>query len=581
MKNHILLKPFLLASLLVFTFMLNAQPFNSISTGIIDAGRSAVAWADYDNDGDLDVLVTGLGSGDVKVGKVYRNDAGAFTDIHAAIEAFKDASVCWGDYDSDGDLDLVIAGNTDAGDQSAIYNNDGGVFTDANAGLIAVSNGAARWSDYDNDGDLDLFVTGNWMAKIYRNDDGTFTDTQQDFGFWSSSSMAWGDFDNDGDLDILLIGDSGAGAKTKIFENKNGIYSEYEQELPGLMAGTTDWIDYDNDGDVDIAYTGYNDALEAQFMMFRNDGEGVFTQLFAGIEGIALGSVDWGDYDADGDLDILMSGKGTGCGAIVSGIYRNDGDFFLKIADGFTAAIRSSVRWADYDNDGDLDFIVTGTDYDGFPFTKMYRNEVGSNLFVANTIPVEPMDIYANVNGSTVTFSWEKSNDDQTPQDALSYNFRLGITPGGNEIMASMSNPSTGFRKMQCLGNMNQDTSWSVRKLEPGTYYWSVQAVDQAYAGSGFAQEESFAITATAIGDLSPGVLSLEVYPNPASSYIVVNLQGVNNYTVRIFDSFGKHVTSIQAFGATRIDLTTLHDGLYFLSADNGSRKVMHKFLKK
>ena len=184
---------------------------------------------------------------------------------------------------------------------------------------------------------------------------------------------------------------------------------------------------------------------------YDNDGEGVFTQHFAGIEGIALGSVDWGDYDADGDLDILMSGKGTGCGAIVSGIYRNDGDFFLKIADGFTAAIRSSVRWADYDNDGDLDFIVTGTDYDGFPFTKMYRNEVGSNLFVTNTIPVEPMDINANVNGSTVS----------------------------------------------------------------------------------------------------------------------------------IYDSFGKHVTSIQTFGATRIDLNTLHDGLYFLSADNGSRKVMHKFLKK
>jgi hypothetical protein len=542
-----------------------AQMYQDINAGLVPAGRSVSTWADYDEDGDLDLLVSGISTADTRVSKIYRNDGGDFIDIEAGLPGLKESTADWGDFDNDGDLDFVLAGNGDDGDVAMIFRNDEGVFNDIGAGLPMISNGDARWGDFDNDSDLDLFLTGNWMGKIYRNDDGTFVDDGQDFGYWSSSSIDWGDFDNDGDMDILLIGDSGAGAKSIVFVNVAGTFSEsLEIQLPGLMAGTAHWIDFDTDGDLDISISGFDDALEANFKLFENQGDGSFEQFFAGIEGVALSGVDWGDYDNDGDLDIILTGNGTGCGVIVSGIYRNDGDYFVKQGTSFTTALRADLQWADYDNDGDLDFVISGLTYSDNPFTKIYRNTEGMNLFQANTAPEHPQNVNVEIDGNMAVFSWDKGSDLQTSADALSYNLMIGTRPGGDDVLPCLSHAENGNRKVIRLGNMNQDTSWCIVDLEPGTYHYAVQTVDQGFRGSEFSPEHSFDIIATGIGDGMANSTSPGIFPNPASDHIVLEDATNELYTITLLDLNGRQHLSAIAPAGKRIHIpSSMAPGIY------------------
>src|SRR5689334_12260464 len=172
-------------------------------------------WIDYDNDGDLDIFVSGT-DGTKAISKLYRNDNGVFTEVDAGIPPIQtERGVDWGDFDNDGDFDLAITGTLDtAGTMpvSRIYRNDNGVFTDIGAPIIPVLGGVAKWIDYNHDGKLDLLIAGSYdrgstfYTKLYRNDDSTFTDCGVYFpGVWGAS-VDWGDYDNDGDPDLLLTG---------------------------------------------------------------------------------------------------------------------------------------------------------------------------------------------------------------------------------------------------------------------------------------------------------------------------------------------------------------------------------------
>ncbi|MCP4711447.1 MAG: hypothetical protein GY869_22735, partial [Planctomycetes bacterium] len=121
--------------------------------------------------------------------------------------------------------------------------------------------------------------------------------------------------------------------------------------------------------------------------------------------------------------------------------------------------------------------------------SKIYRNESS----VANTTPNLPTNLTSSINGDTVTLNWDKATDNETTlQDGLTYNLRIGTTPGGSEISSAMADSTNGYRRVVQLGNTNHNASWIINDLEPGTYYWSVQAIDTAFAGSAFANEKSF-----------------------------------------------------------------------------------------
>ncbi|MGB6035713.1 MAG: T9SS type A sorting domain-containing protein [Cryomorphaceae bacterium] len=139
--------------------------------------QSSIAFSDIDSDGDEDVLITGQNSSSQRVANLYTNDGGVFTLVeNTPFAGVYEGSVAFADMDGDGDDDLLITGDTAIyGAVSNVYENDGGSFTLVeNTSIEEAFGGSVAFSDIDGDGDLDLIVTGQSLSeaaisKLYRN----------------------------------------------------------------------------------------------------------------------------------------------------------------------------------------------------------------------------------------------------------------------------------------------------------------------------------------------------------------------------------------------------------------------------
>jgi predicted nucleotidyltransferase len=478
-------------------FEAGAQAFTDISAGLTGVRVSSAAWGDYDNDGDLDILLAGEDAGFNLIAKVYRNTGGVFSDINAGLTGVYFGSVAWGDYDNDGDLDILLTGNVGGTFVAKVYQNTGVGFTELlSAGLAAVDQSSVAWGDYDNDGDLDILLTGrdsgsNPVAKVYENTGSGFTEFSAGLAGVEFGSVAWGDYDNDGDLDIVLAG-RGAGFNNriaKVYENTGSGFTEFSAGLTGVEQSSVAWGDYDNDGDLDVLLTGETGINNPIAKVYRNTGSG-FTDIVAGLSAVERGPAAWSDYDNDGDLDILLGGVDA-TATVVTRIYQNTGGVFSDISAGLTGLFTSSAAWGDYDNDGDLDILLAGQNSGNVPMTKVYRND-GT---VFNTVPSAPANLSESVSGSSVTFSWDPSTDTQTPSAGLTYNLMVGTTSNGIDINSPMANVSNGYRRVVRLGGTNHNESWTLNDLPDDCYFWRVQAVDHAFAGSPFSEEGTFCNT--------------------------------------------------------------------------------------
>jgi len=479
-------------------FVLQAQQFTEqTDISLTGVNGGSVAWGDYDNDGDLDILLTG-NDNNAPISKIYKNNGdNSFTEQSSISLTGVLSSVDWGDYDNDGDLDILLAGEYSGWDAvTKIYKNnwDNSFSEQIGISLTGVRSASVTWGDYDNDGDLDILLCGNKnpgrIFKIYKNNgDNSFTEqTSISLTGIQSGSVDWGDYDNDGDLDIILAGEDGNGNPvSKIYKNNN---DNSFSEQTGISSSGTDcssvaWGDYDNDGDLDILLTGSDFSK-----IYKNNGDNSFSEQ-TDISLIGLGSgpsVAWGDYDNDGDLDIIITGSWT------SKIYKNNGDntFSEQTDISLTGFVETSVAWGDYDNDGDLDILLSGRDNNNDLLTKIYKNNSG----IVNTKPESPSNLQSIVTGDKVILSWDKASDTETPQNGLSYNLYVSTTPAGFDICPPHSDINTGYRKIVEKGSI-QGNSYFIKNLEAGTYYWNLQAIDPAYAGSEFATEGSFTISFT------------------------------------------------------------------------------------
>lgn len=347
----------------------------------------STSFGDYDNDGFVDLFLVNYTLNGTN--QLYHNNGdGTFTKITSGNPIVTDiassTSAVWGDYDNDGDIDLFVSNNI--GFKNFLYRNEGnGQFTsilnDPIVNYTGYAHGAA-WSDYDNDGYIDLFIADYFPTrfnKLYHNNgDGTFTEIKSsplvtDASF--SVSSAWGDYDNDGDQDLFVSNTN---------DENNFLYrNEGNEQFTKITTGDivndggksvgASWGDYDNDLDLDLFVS--NSGNQNNFL-YKNNGDGTFTKVINSVVttngGNSHGSA-WADYDNDGDIDLLVSNDADGNNFLFTN--NNDGTF-SEIGNIITQDAGKSfgAAWADIDNDLDLDLHISNHDDEG---NFLYINERG------------------------------------------------------------------------------------------------------------------------------------------------------------------------------------------------------------
>lgn len=306
--------------------------FTKVKTPIVPVYRGAFDWADYNLDGMPDLFIIGENTAGKSIADLYKNvnRTPNFVLVHTDIPGLKDGSVDWGDYDGDGDPDLLLTGEGPNGPVTKIYRNDRhNHFTDIHAGLPGVRYGVARWADLFQTGRLDVILSGRQasgkcITAVYRNlGHNKFVKVPVDFTNLCLSDIAVADYNLDGWPDFVACGETQDGRfETRLYKNdKNGFFSTVVAGLTGVRTGSVAWGDYDHDGDPDLLITGQS-AHGPVSEIFRNDGHGKFTNIHAGLIGLYMSDGHFGDYDNDGDLDVLISGMSAGY-KFYTKVYRN------------------------------------------------------------------------------------------------------------------------------------------------------------------------------------------------------------------------------------------------------------------
>jgi len=436
--------------------------------------------------GDYDYLVRADFTYDDEVTPV-------FTDVTGTMP--RGSHPAWGDFDADGDDDLLL--------DASLWRNDGAAgFADVTATAFAGlgnAGGSGLWGDYDNDGHLDVFVSAHAADRLWRNrGDGTFEDASAAAGPISDTlpteAGGWADYDNDGRLDfykanyedwnngnpiyfpdVLLHGEAGGTFTDATASSGIGAIEAAEGAAQngntGLAGRGVNWGDFDADGCIDLHLSNYRLCPN---LLLKNGCNGTFTDVgaatgvrgtersgaYAGAYGHTIGS-QWADCDNDGDLDLLQARlrhQWGWCFQDPTFLWRNEGPG-LPFTETHDAAhveyqeTHSDVSWGDVDNDGDLDFYLSAV-YECQP-ADLYLNQgdatfrnvtYASKLFnygawgtaMADFDGDGDLDLFNRGlwrNDGPVAGSWLKVRLDGSWANGAAIGARVSVTAGGRTML--------------------------------------------------------------------------------------------------------------------------------------------------
>ena len=544
------------------------QKFEEVTpTSFKDFYYGKASIGDVNNDGFKDVFFTGTvdedgdNYPDVTKNELYKNDNGTFVPLQLFPENavhFSDNKFI--DFDNDGLLDLVTTGlsyNDVVNYRTYRWKNTGTKF-ELQDNLDGRTFGNIEVFDLNHDGLLDYAVNGlrfienvgfEYKTDVYLNSKTGFLDKRKDI---IPEGRQYGklrvfDIDNDGYLDAVLFGlNENTEEKFTIYKNNKGTF-EISQELDGFQNGDLNYADFDSDGDLDFVISSLDKEGKYHLIYFKNNG-GIFTpHQEINSDHLNDSSIDIGDINGDGYYDFIAIGSGKNSANNVTSVFiynPTTDNFEEQYFDIDPVGGNGGINLFDFNNDNNLDVLLYGFDWkiSGYPYvTKLFKNVQS----ITNKAPEPPTYLSATVSADKVTFEWSSGNDDKTPSKALQYEFIVGSAPGKSDIAKYTVTTPHWFLQKENL---------------PNTIYWRVKSIDASKVLSNDSEEQ-------VVSNLSVNNITKEsgavLYPNPVKDVLNIRTEAkVKSY--RITNTSGQVVLS-KTTDEKSINLSGLSKGLYIV----------------
>lgn len=531
------------------------------------------AFVDVNNDNWLDIFYSGI---------LFLNQGnGNFFLAEGITNAGPTAltSTSWADFDNDGDPDLLYshpAGLT------KVYANDGqGNFTLFPTILDSINSitWSSQWSDYNNDGYTDIILTfadgflgGNnhFPCRLFQGSaSGVFTQViDPDLAFLNElhpyTVSNWSDYDQDGDQDLFIASGPGGVGAARDFHYKNLLIETGEEKFERLNSPTFafqehdgqcyNFIDYDNDGDLDVCLTNWASGTLNRF--YINNGNGAYVigiTPFTQTPNTNSLSNGWGDFDNDGYLDVIIASNNN-----IGNYYRNDGaGNFTDEGNIIHPALNgntSGLSLGDYDNDGDLDFFTTGLQ------KGLFNNELNNGNHFVN------LDL----------------KGDPSNKSALGARVKIKIKLNGVDTWLrremSAQNTFMGHNSQRIhfgLGDATTIDSITINWPSGAEENYTDIEADKFYQvteGSTISLISSVGVKKTEIS-----TFAVSISPNPVSDRLLLELANAqdDDFQVRLVNIKGEVVyqNKWSAQGNLEISVATYPTGTYFLHLEQNGKQ--------
>jgi len=455
-------------------------------TSVTNYLGQGIAFGDFDNDNDLDLIIIGR---DTIPTRVYKNNGqGIFTPFvynlpTATFSSYNNiiSDVKWFDYNNDGLLDLLFF-NTSS--RLKVYKNTGNA---SNPFTLVYSFNyynplGCGYADLYQNGLQDIYClannNGNRLFKnknnvsssIFVMDNLSATNTPNNWDLFKYSSIFDANKDGISDIYVKFRGEQGAcyftgkTANPKI-ELRTGLSLN-------IFYAPSPPIDLNGNGNYNIITDGSNNC---RIFEFNNNTITLITSnagFYVGCHGNPV--FQFFDYNNDGKIDVYSNPY----------FYTNNGNLSFTYSS-FNNSINSIPIIADVDNDKDLDFFAVSAD----------TSYIFKNLCTTpNSLPTAPQTLWTTMDSSKVVFHWLDATDTETPQPSLSYNVMVGTSSKAIDITSPLSDTVTGYRRVVEAGNAFLNEFYLLDKsiFNIGdTVYWSVQTIDNGFGYSPFSQEGS------------------------------------------------------------------------------------------
>lgn len=591
-------KLFTFLCLISLGMIINAQDFLPLMKDgdTLTVQHAASSAVDINNDGNIDIIISGdgtestIGSGIFLSGgdKTFTLDV----NPNVILPGFL-ACIDHGDIDADGDIDFIfngwLPGGSDPTNGIAI-NNGSGVFELSTEHEIGVSAPTSGFADFNNDALLDYYFFGkdDNCAIYFQNPDGTFTKDNSSFAAYNfvDPQVTVIDFNNDGYLDIFVNGweENQAGRFSKMFINNffGGFTVSAQPNIIQKGFGSATWYDVNADGHLDLLLNGDGGAdgegSSDVYRLYKNNN-GVLEQAatFNDYRQISVGGgARFADLDNDGDADIILTGwSGTENRQVTMVFECTDPATFAYVrhawSDEIPGVSESDIEVADFNNDHKIDILISG--FSG-KFGRRVAGVVFNDMPKANTLPGSPSNLTLDdIEGGGVEFSWDPGTDSETPVKALTYSLYLKNKSTNKWLINPGADLSTGKRKVTGLGNIDNSLFWPIYELRDGDYEWSVQTIDGAYEGSVFPSPLSFSILNGVI-DKGNAVrdqkgTDVKIFSNNGSVIVQFNELLVNTRLV-VYGIDGRKVLDTPV--NTPEFSAKLNNGIYLISINNNGK---------